>query len=535
LSTLPFSFPGFEVQQVWCGEAALTITARAISSTAHCPSCQHVSRRIHSYYLRSPQDLPISGQTVRLILQVRRFRCQNRQCPRRTFGERLPEVLPVHARRTARLEAILDVVAVALSGQAGERLVNQMGMGVSADTLLRLARRSEPASSRGPRFLGVDDFAFRRGRTYGAILVDLSNHRPIDLLPDRSAEALSNWLKHHPGVEWISRDRSTEFARGASEGAPQAQQVLDRWHVLKNLREALERMLNRFHEPLAQLQAPSDEQKPARLRQKRTRSEAALSASARLRRLACYEQVVALHQQGESILGIARHLHLSRQTVRRFVQAGRFPERARAGRTQSLLDPFRAYLQQRWAEGCHTGSQLWREIVARGFTGGYMIVYRWMQVQRETPIAQRGGSDEGGTSAAPAQRTLEAPRHLAWLLVRDPTQLDQQEQQMLSWLCQDPQIKRAYDLAQQLIEMMKERTAATLEAWLLTCLESGIVEIANFAHGLQKEFSALRAALTCPLSNGPVEGNVTKLKFIKRSMYGRGSFELLRQRVLKAA
>lgn len=532
---LPFSFPGFAVQQVWCGETSLTITACAISPTAICPSCQQVSRRIHSYYRRSPQDLPVSGQPVHLILQVRRFRCQNQRCSRRTFAERLPEVLSVHARRTARLETILDLVAIALSGQADERLANQMGMPVSADTLLRFAKRSGPASSPGPRFLGVDDFAFRRGRTYGTILVDLERHRPIDLLPDRSAEALSNWLQQHPGVEWITRDRSTEFARGASEGAPQAQQVLDRWHVLKNLREALERLLNRFQEHLAQAPSSSAERGSAHVRQKRTRSEAALAVGARLRRVACYEEVVALHQQGGSIIGIARQLHLSRQTVRRYVQAGRFPERARAPHTRSAIDPYRAYLQQRWAQECHTARQLWREIVARGFTGGYMIVYRWSQLQRETPISQLGGSEEGAPPAAPAQRSPDAPRRLAWLLVRDPTQLDPQDQQTLSWLCQECQIKRAYDLAQQFIRMIKERNAATLEAWLLTCLESGIVEVANFARGLQKEYSALRAALTCPYSNGPVEGHVTKLKFIKRSMYGRGSFELLRQRVLKAA
>jgi transposase len=302
-------------------------------------------------------------------------------------------------------------------GQAGERLVNPMGMCVSADTLLRLAKRSGPASNRGPRILGGDDFAFRRGQTYGTILVDLERHRPIDLLPDRSAEALSHWLKHHPGVEWISRDRSTAFARGASEGAPQAQQVLDRWHVLKNLREALERMLNRFQEHLAQLPSPSDRQGFAQRPQKRTRSEAALSAGARLRRVACYEPVVALPQRGEHISGIARHLHLSRQTVRKFVQAGRFPERARTAHTRSLLDPYREYLQQRWAEGCHTGSHLWQEIGAQGFTGGYMLVYRWIQLQRETPVAPPEENDEGSTPAALPQPFPETPRQLAWLLV----------------------------------------------------------------------------------------------------------------------
>lgn len=223
MSTFPFSLPGCAVQQVWCGEASLTIIARALSPRAICPSCQQVSYRIHRYYLRSPQDLPISGQTVHLLLQVRRFRCQNRQCPRRPFAERLPEVLPAHARRTARLEAILDLVAIALSGQAGERLVNEMGMPVSADTLLRCAKRSGPTSTRGPRILGGDDFAFRRGRTYGTILIDLERHRPIDLLPDRSAEALSWWLQHHPGVEWISRDRTTRVCpRGQRRRAPSA-------------------------------------------------------------------------------------------------------------------------------------------------------------------------------------------------------------------------------------------------------------------------------------------------------------------------
>jgi transposase len=203
-------------------ETALTITASATSPTATCPACQQVSHCIHSYYTRAPHDLPVSGQAVRLGLRVRRFRCQDRQCPRHTFVERLPEVVPHYARRTTRLLTTLNLFAAAMSGQAGARLLKQIGMAVSGDTLLRLAKRAGSAFVSTPKILGVDDFAFRRGRTYGTILVDLETHRPVDLLAERTVEALITWLKQHPGVEVISRDRSTEYARGASEGAPQA-------------------------------------------------------------------------------------------------------------------------------------------------------------------------------------------------------------------------------------------------------------------------------------------------------------------------
>lgn len=277
------------------------ITACATSPAEVCPSCQQVSHRVHSYYTRSPQDLPISGRLVQLILPVRRFRCQNRQCQRRTFAERLTAV-PVSARQTTRLGTMLDAIAVVLSGQEGSRLTHQLAMPASADALLRRAKRAPATPLPTPKCLGVDDFALRRGRTYGTILLDLEPHRPVDLLEDRSAETLISWLQQHPGVEVISRDRSTEYLRGATEGAPQAQQVLDRWHVLKNLREAVERLCPRLY---ASLQALASLPNQTPLRQKRTASERARSEGPRRRRLARYEQVRASYQQGGSILDIA--------------------------------------------------------------------------------------------------------------------------------------------------------------------------------------------------------------------------------------
>jgi transposase len=523
LPTLPFSLPGFAIQQITTLRTILTITACATRPTAVCSSCQHVSHRVHSYYTRSPQDLPVSGHIVQLVLRVRRFRCLNPHCQRQTFAERLPD-LPVWARQTTRLGTLLDCIAVVLSGQAGSRLSEQLAMPVSADTLLRRAKKKIPPPPT-PRILGVDDFAFRRGHTYGTILINLETHQPVDVLEDRSAETFANWLRQHPGVEVISRDRSKDYQRGATDGAPAAQQVIDRWHVLKNLREAVERFLNRT-------QLHQQAQATKALRQKRTSSELARREGSRQRRLALYQQVVVLHQQGGTISGIARQLRIGKQTVRKCIAAKSFPEWSKAQQTSSAIDPYREALKQLWDQGCHAPQQLWQRLQAeRGFSGGYMLVYRWVQLQREVDAQalNQSQSQQGATAKG------MAPRHLSWSFLRDPSYLEKREQETLSLLRQEKNVDLVYSFAQQFVSMIKERKAELLSTWLRDCQMSGIAELVNFAQGLENEGSALHAALTLSYSNGPVEGKINKLKSIKRSMYGRGGFPLLRQRVLKAA
>jgi transposase len=264
-------------------------------------------------------------------------------------------------------------------------LLKQPGMAVSGQTLLRLAKSIKTTGASAPEILGVDDFAFRRGRTYGAILVDLRTHRPVDLLPERTADALSLWLRTHPGVLVVSRDRSTELACGASDGAPEAIPIADRFHLLQNLREAAERALKRTHADLIEQQKALGLAQAVRYKRRRSQIEIAASKVARLRRQARYEEVVALYKQGMSILGIADQLRMSRSTVRNYVYAGAFPERANRLRTRSLLDPYLPYLENRLAQGCRNANQLWEEVKAQGFRGSYKLVNRWLAPRREKP------------------------------------------------------------------------------------------------------------------------------------------------------
>jgi transposase len=428
---------------------------------------------------------------------------------------------------------------------------------MSHDTLLRIIRQTETTAPVTPRVLGVDDFALQKGRVYGTILVDLEHHQPIDLLPDRTAETFATWLRNHPGVDVIARDRSTEYARGATDGAPTALQVADRWHVLKNHREALERMLNRLHADLAHLPEPRTAGvaptppprtvvRPLRLP---SISEQAARQASRDRRTARYQQVQALYQQGVPLLRIATRLGMGRATVRKFTTATVFPERAIQRRQSSIIDPYVPYLQQRWAEGCTNASQLWREIQAHGYPGVRKQVARWVQHHRSAPAptgpkkyrarakpVQPAAADQPSRgTAAITGSALAAPRQLVWLLLRNPSQFDDEATAMFARIQQHPDVLRAHTLAQEFQAMVRQRRPEALDGWLAAGLASAIPELHNFAAGLQREYASIRAALSEPWSTGQVEGQITRVKLVKRQMYGRAKFDLLKQRVLQRA
>jgi transposase len=544
-----------QLEEIRIDANQVTLVVHPTRRAAPCPLCGRRSQRVHSHYERRVADLPWSGRCVVLHIRVRRFRCSTPTCPRQTFAERLPQLGPPRCRRTAGQRRALEQIGGALGGAAGARLAQSLGLPASRATLLRLVRAAPCPEAPTPRVLGVDDWAWRRGQRCGSILVDLEQRRPVDLLPDRTAESLTAWLREHPGVEVISRDRGGAYAEGARQGAPDAVQVADRFHLLANVGDALERVLGSRRSALregaaavdrltAESAAPGDElpagaavREPAHL----TRTQRDKQAR-RAQRLARYEAVVALHQHGLSQCAISEHLDLERKTIRRYLRAESFPDWARPAARPTILAPYEAYLRSRWMAGCHNAATLWREIRQLGFPGGEAIVRRYVAAWRRRP-ARRGRAAQrpsaaavGANSPAPQPTRVLSPRQARWLLLRSWDDLRPEEQAYRSQLLDTcPQIREASQLTADFGRLVRARDRPALSAWLERAQSSELPEFRSFAVGIRRDQPAVEAALSSDWSNGQTEGQINRLKCLKRQMYGRAKFDLLRQRVLRAA
>jgi transposase len=384
----------------------------------------------HSFYSRRLQDLPWQGVAVELWAIVRRFRCRNSSCPRKIFCERLPQIACVYGRQTERAAEIVRLLGYVVGGLPGQRLLARLSIATSDDTVLRRVRQqpSGEVSVTPIRHLGVDDWAWRKGQAYGTILVDLDLHRVIDLLPERTAESLAAWLRQHPEIVTIARDRSGLYAEGAAHGAPQAQQVADRFHLLVNLSATMERVLE---EHSRQLILPAAQEPTAQAPQANAAelskdgpppvpSRVSPSQLRRQWRLERYRQVVALSDSGYSQAAISRTLGIGRKTVRRWLRRGQFPERKPPHRAPTKVSEFAAYLQRRWREGCHNASRLYREIRQQGYPGKRVMVARFVEAWRKT-----------GQATSPKAPERISPKHAALLVTRSADQIKDEQRRLL--------------------------------------------------------------------------------------------------------
>jgi transposase len=582
-ASLLFSFPDDIVissVRVTTAEVVLHIACRR--PCAVCPLCQQPSERVHGHYRRKVADLPCAGRRVVLALTVRKFVCATSTCPRQIFTERLVDLVQSYGRMTNRLRKALLALGLATSAEVSERLSPALGMLTSAPTLLRHLRQVNDPLPQSVRILGVDDWAWKKGQTYGTILVDLQKRCPIELLPDRQEDTLTAWLLTHPEIEVISRDRAGAYAAAAKKGAPQAKQIADRFHLLKNLRDGLKELMARKQKllpaveedagdgipgraqgkqpapVLADAPRPEKSEKHWRSMSKEPRSLPSRSAHgedaqspsqvSRANRYARYEAVRALHQQAISQREIARRLRLSRQTVHKFLVAESFPERSRPAYQGSLLDPYKPYILDRWKAGCWNGSQLYSEIKARGYTGSVALFRLFMSSLRKQHRATGTAaslelSADGATVCGPEgpvptpciKRRL-SPARASWLYVSQAAQLDEKQREQLAHIrAAHADLDRAYELTQAFVSMLAEHRATDLESWLTQAEHSGLRELGSFAHGLRRDYAAVHAAFSSKWSNGPVEAQVNCLKLQKRLMFGRANFDLLRLHVLRRA
>jgi transposase len=495
------------------------VVARGRAAGALCPDCSGFSDRVHGSYQRRLRDLPIGEFRVVILLTVRRFVCGSADCPRRTFAEPFAQFTTPYARFTSRLNRALERIGLALAGRAGSRLAVELGFGAGRMTLLRRVMALPDPQSSTPRVVGVDDFATRRGQSYATVITDAERHHPIDVLPGREAGPLAAWLTAHPGVEIICRDRAGAYAEGARLGAPDALQVADRFHLWQGLGRAVETCVAAHRECL---RAPAPPTPSNTDTQQGNPGLPRLEPAGRRaqRKRAAHALVHELLKQGHSRRAIARHLGWGLNTVLRYASVPHWQNTLRESRPRpSRLDPYKPYLERRLVEGCTSVIQLHRELLAESAPVTYQMVRAHIASLRASP-----------PQAPPLPPTV---RQVTGWLTRHPTALSEENRAGLKdVLARCPELDTAAGHVREFGEILTDRRGAMLLTWIDAVDASQLPGLTGFALHLLRDIDAVTAGLTLAWSSDGTEGAVNRIKKIKRQLYGRAGFELLRKMIL---
>lgn len=461
-----------------------------------------------------------------LKLLVRKWICRVPSCSQHIFAERFPGVVRHYARMTERLMEVLQTVGVTTNGADAARIVSSLGMPTSAKTIIRQVVQLPLPSEGAVSKVGIDEWAWKKGSHYGTILVDLEQRRVVQLLADRSVETSQAWLHTHPEINLIARDRGKIFREAATKGAPQAKQVVDRFHLQKNVAEAVEKVLRKRERVLKQTALrsagnphPASEAMPETVTQERR--------ARHRQRVSLHKRIWKLYRQGCYKEQIAQLVGVSSRTVYRFLEQETPPPPRRRARSASIVDPYLAYLTMRWNQGCHSAAQLYEEIVVQGYTGTQRTLQlrlRPFRYQRSGPVSKQ----------AVIWNKPPSPRGVALMMVRPAQNRTREQVAYLDQLIQsDETIAVVFKLAQDFGDLLRTHAGQErLESWKAAVQASGIAELVAFVEGLADDGEAVANGCRLPWSNGMVEGFVNKVKWIKRSSYGQAGFPLLQRRVL---
>jgi transposase len=502
---------GLVVDDATSDDAGALITVRSVARASACPGCGSPSGRVHSRYRRRLADLPISGRPVRLMVLARRFYCNAVLCGRRVFAERFDaDVLAPWARRTARLEHIVHHLGLALGGRPAASFARRLMVPVSNDTLLRVVRRRGNPRFVPPAVVGIDDWAWRRNQRYGTLICDLERRKTIALLPDREPATAEAWFSEQPQIAIVARDGG--YALAAAKALPEATQVADRWHLMENASRAFLDAVRKS------------------MRQVRTAIGAAaidprlLTAAERIQ----YEGYLRREEDNSAILGLARDGIPIKEIVRRTGRSRGLVRKVLRGQRsdifrlrESSLELHLPWLDARWSAGERNGAALWRQLRKLGFRGCLRVVTEWATRRRQADRA------DNALSRAPAARTI------ARLMTVGRDRLSRSDAVTVAAIEDGvPLLVEAREIVAAFQAMVRKRALDALEPWLE---RAGTSLVASFANGVLKDKAAVAAAITSPWSNGQTEGQITKLKLVKRQMYGRGKLDLLQARVIGTA
>lgn len=518
---------------VYSEPGVLYINASACQPRSTCPICSQASRRVHSRYSRMLLDLPISGHLARVNLKARKYFCDNHACPRKVFTERFDYEIRPYYRRMLRSNDLLARMALELGGNTGATISRYVGIPVSPSTVLRVVKKLEIQPKVWTSgVIGVDDWAFKKGRTYGTVIVDLERKEVVDLLPDREADTLAEWLKNHPEVKTVSRDRYGPYALGVKKGAPQASQVADRFHLLMNLGEATKRVFQSKGKELKDVfnlynnpeKKNSDVEQIQPAPQREPEQSDISSANISIDRQHKFEKAKELYKKGFSIRLIAKTVNVQRLTVRKYISMERLTKRESS--TSTNLDAFVDFLMQE-SNRHKTYRELHQTITSMGFNGKYsQFCFKMNEICKIQPLYRPKVIN-------PTPIRTWSPTRLSLMLYMEPDQLQgNDDHEFLNLLYEKyPEIKQMEQLVKSFKKLFQCKEDGLLKDWIEEAAHSEC-GLKNFAKNLAKDFDAVNNAVITPFSNGQVEGQVNRIKNIKRKMYGRASFQLLRKMVL---
>ena len=488
-------------------------------------------------------------------MRVSRWRCLNRECERETFTDQLPEIVCPRARRTQRIAQLVHLLGHGTGGRPAERLMKRLAMPVSDDTILRHLKRqvAHLHAKTTVRVAGIDDWSWRKGRTYGTIIVDLERREVVDVLQDRTTAGTAEWLRQHPEVEIVSRDRCGLYAQGAREGAPHARQVADRFHLLQNLRETIETQLSRADRATGRALLPESNDEDAATigcgsggRRDAAAHRHLIRQAHHRSRQAIFDQIHILREAGTSIGDIARQTGFGPRSIRKWLKFTAPPERRATVPKPCSPNYFLDYLSRRWEEGCVRGLELLYEIKLRGYTGSFSHLERLLAKWRRA-------NDTRVVTLPPvhAPRTVPTPTTMAASCAVDPATGWSISPIVAASLCIKPRglltprqaakidaLKSASPdfiamrrLAMRFRGILRSKDIQKFGAWLDDTQQSGLYAMQRFVRTVRRDVDAVTNALTEGWSNGQTEGQINRLKTLKRAMYGRAGAELLRARI----
>jgi transposase len=471
------------------------------------------------------RDAPVSDRPVLLRLMIRRFKCVNPGCEAVTFAEQIPDLTCPFGRYTPTLAAWCKRIGLALAGRAGARLAVRLGAPVSRQTLLRrVMALPDPCPDQALEICGIDDFALRKGCSYGTVMVNLGSNRVVDLLPERTAEPVAAWLREHGAdIAVVCRDRASAYAEAARTATPQAIQVADRWHLWHNLCQAVTKDLAAHRGCMQPREEVPAQPAPIGTRGG-TRPTGVIDPDSPLA-----TRIRERHRQIHDLLGkhwtktqIIRHLDLDFKTVTRYANAEDVTVLLGSARRPMILDPYRREVARLWNQGITDGTVIHQHLTALGFSGSTRTVRRMLEPHRDRlePMPAQIAAPKTGTIAR-------------WITTR-PETLTEQDHEVLAELSRRcPHLGDLRGHVEGFAKMLTARTGTEhLDTWISTVREADFTAMSSFARGLTADYDAVLAGLSLPYSSGPVEGTVNRIKYLKRQMFGRASFPLLRKRVL---